>query len=183
MYGKRRFNGVPFFEPVQEILAHYSCPSTCPAICCKIADINLDEEDLKLLRQAPKYKADKIESWNEDGKHYYKMNPPCPFLDLDKCSVYDHRPAMCRMFPFNISIESDVLLLFPCDMGSSIFGDYVQYSYSILKQPVPEKTINSFEESHCSFENRLNEGLPIPMLAFKPGNLIPFEEYLKARNV
>ncbi|WP_094228711.1 YkgJ family cysteine cluster protein [Methanolobus psychrotolerans] len=172
MYEKRRLNDFPFFETVQEILSHYSCPSTCPAICCKIADINLDENDMQILRQASKYKADKIKSCNEYGELHYKMYPPCPFLEFDKCSVYEWRPTMCRMFPFNICNMPDALLLFPCDMGVSIFEDYVEYSENILKQPVPAKTIDAFEQSHCSFDIKLNKGLPIPMLIIKIDELI-----------
>ena len=183
MHGKRRLRGLPFFETVQEILSHYSCPSTCPAICCKIADINLDENDLKILRQTSKYNADKIESCDEDGECHYKISPPCPFLESGRCIIYDSRPTLCRMFPFNISTTSDVLLLFPCDMGASIFEDYVEYSGKILKRPVPAKTIDAFEQSHCSFGIRLNKNLPVPMLVFKIADLTYFNEYLKSRCV
>ncbi|WP_370574131.1 YkgJ family cysteine cluster protein [Methanomethylovorans sp.] len=183
MYGKRRLSNLPFFETVQEILSHYSCPSTCPAICCKVADINLDENDIKLLRQTSKDEADKIESWYEDGERHYKMCPPCPFLEFDKCSVYDSRPTLCRMFPFNISTMPDVLILFPCDMGATIFEDYVEYSDNILKRSVPAKTIDAFEQSHCSFEIKLNKDLPIPMLVIKIDDLISFNEYLKSKYI
>ncbi|QLC50354.1 YkgJ family cysteine cluster protein [Methanolobus zinderi] len=180
MYGERGLSDLPVFETVQEILSHYSCPSTCPATCCKIADINLDEKDLEILRQASKYKADRIESWNEDGEDHYKISPPCPFLESDKCSIYDRRPTMCRMFPFNFSNMPDVLLLFPCDMGANIFEDYVEYSKNILNRPLPAKTIEAFEQSHCSFGIKLNKGLSVPMLVFKVYDLMAFKEYLRS---
>ena len=180
MCGKGRLTDLPFFETVQRILSHYSCPPKCPAICCKIADINLDENDLKILRQAAKGKADKIESCNEDGELHYKMHPPCPFLEFNKCSIYDRRPTMCRLFPFNITTMPDALLLFPCDMGASIFEDYVEYSDNILKQPIPANTIDAFEQSHRSFDSKLNKGLPIPMLVMKINSLIHFKEYLES---
>lgn len=181
MYEERRLKCFTFFRCVQEIFSHYSCPSTCPAVCCKIADINLDENDFEILSQAPKYKADKIKSWNEDGEIHYKICPPCPFLEFGKCSVYDRRPTICRMFPFNICNLPDVLLLFPCDMGASIFEDYVEYSGNVLKQPLPVKTIDAFEQSHCSFLTKLYEGLSIPMLVLKIDCLLPFKEYLESR--
>lgn len=180
MYVERGLSDLPVFETVQEILSHYSCPSTCPATCCKIADINLDEKDLEILRQASRYKTDKIEFWNEDGKRYCKLCPPCPFLESDKCSVYDQRPSLCRMFPFNFSNMPDVLLLFPCDMGASIVGDYVEYSKNILKRPLPAKTIEAFEHSHSSFGIKLNMGLSVPMLVFKVYDLMAFKEYLRS---
>ncbi|MBN2110792.1 MAG: YkgJ family cysteine cluster protein [Methanosarcinaceae archaeon] len=180
MYRKRRLSDLPFFRPVQEILSHYACPSTCPAICCKAADIYLDEDDLKILLKASEDKAGKIESCNEGKERYYKIPPPCPFLKSGKCSIYDKRPTMCRLFPFNVSTMPDVLALFPCDMAASIFEDYIEYSDNILKQPLPEKTIDDFEQSHCSFESRLNKGLPIPMLVIKIADLIPFKEYLRS---
>ncbi|MDP2215877.1 MAG: YkgJ family cysteine cluster protein [Methanolobus sp.] len=182
MHGKGRFSDVPFFETVQEILSHYSCPSTCPAICCKIADINLDEKDMRILRQASKDEADRIESYNEDEEPLYKMHPPCPFLRSDRCGVYGMRPTMCRLFPFNISTMPDALLLFPCDMAASMFKDYVEY-YNMLKNPVHAKTIDAFKQSHRSFAIRLNEGLPIQMLVIKIDELLPFKEYLGSRRV
>ncbi|WP_292471133.1 YkgJ family cysteine cluster protein [Methanolobus sp.] len=161
MHEKRTLSDLTFFKIVQEILSHYSWPRTCPAICCKIADINLDENDLNTLGEIPK---DKIESFIEDGERHYKMSPPCPFLESDKCTVYDRRPTMCRLFPFNITTMPDALLLFPCDMGGSIFEDYVEYSNNILKRPVPTETTGAFKQSHSSFDIKLNEDLPIPML-------------------
>jgi Fe-S-cluster containining protein len=169
---------LPFFETVQEIHSHYTCPSTCPAICCKIADINLDENELEILRQASKYDADKIVSCHKDREHHYKICPPCSFLEFNRCSVYERRPNICRTFPFNICDMPDVLLLFPCDLGASIFKDYVEYSNNMLKQPVPAKTIDSFEQSHCSFAIKLKEGVSIPMLVLKIDQLLPFKEYL-----
>lgn len=173
-------SNLPFFETVQEILSHYSCPSSCPAFCCKIADINLDEKDLEILSQVSKYTTVNIESWDENGERHFKICPPCPFLELDKCSVYDSRPAMCRLFPFNICNMPDVLLLFPCDMAASIFEDYVEYSNNVLKRHVPSKTIDAFEQSHCSFGINMNNGLTIPMLVIKIDDLIHFNEYLKS---
>lgn len=181
MYKKRRLSDLPFFETVQEILSHYSRPSTCPAICCKMTDINLDEKDLEILRRASKYKADQIKYCNYDGESQYKIPPPCPFLETDKCSVYDWRPTMCRMFPFNVCNKPDLLLLFPCDMGTCIFEDYIEYSDKVLRKPLPSETIESFKQSHDSFLMKLSEGLPIPMLAFKIDSLLPFKEYLRLR--
>ncbi len=176
MYRKRRLSDLPFFGPVQELLSHYSCPSTCPAICCKIADINMDEMDMKRLGNAAKDKTDRIGSFNENEDLHYKMHPPCPFLEADRCSVYDRRPTMCRLFPFNISTVPDVLLLFPCDMGACIFGDYVEYADTILKRPIPAKTIDAFQQSHSSFDMKLDNDLPIPMLVIKTADLILFEK-------
>ncbi|MEZ5336410.1 MAG: YkgJ family cysteine cluster protein [Methanolobus sp.] len=133
------------------MLSHYSCPSRCPAICCKLGDINLDEKDMELLKQASDQNTDKIDSCIENGEVRYKIHPPCPFLESERCTIYNSRPTVCRMFPFNICNKHDVLLLFPCDMGANIFEDYVGYAGKVLKHPIPAKTIEDFEKSHCSF--------------------------------
>lgn len=166
------------YEIVEVILSHYSCPSSCNAFCCKIADIRLDENDLERLKQTPEYKADKVRPFNEDEEHHHKISPPCPFLRFDRCTVYDKRPAICRLFPFNICGLPDALLLFPCDMGVSIFKDYVEYSDKILKHPISVSTIESFAQSHCSFRTKFNEGSYIPMLILKTNDLEAFKEYL-----
>jgi Fe-S-cluster containining protein len=55
---------------------------------------------------------------NEDGS--------CIFLKLDpeknryECSIYDFRPALCRLYPFDFertSLDSVVLKLIPCCKG------------------------------------------------------------------
>lgn len=132
--------------------------------------------------QASKDEADRIESCSEEEEKHYKMHPPCPFLRSDRCSVYEMRPTMCRMFPFNISTMPDALLLFPCDLAAGMFKDYVEY-YNVLKRPVHVKTIYAFEESHRSFDMRLKEGLPVPMLIIMIDELLPFKEYLGSRRV
>ncbi len=36
-----------------------------------------------------------------------KDNGECTFLDCDKCKIYEHRPSICRTFPFTIIFTSD----------------------------------------------------------------------------
>jgi len=36
---------------------------------------------------------------------YYTLNQePCPFLENNKCSIYNNRPLVCRFFPLSKSL-------------------------------------------------------------------------------
>jgi len=171
----------PFFQTVQEILSYYTCPSTCPAICCKVTDIDMDEKDRKMLKKASKEKAAIIIPSTEYRGHYYKMKSPCPFLEHDKCSAYDQRPTICRLFPFNICHNPEALILYPCDVGASLFDDFIEYSNIVLRQPVSEKIISDFRQSHSSFTLETDRDLPIAMLGIEISDLIPFKKYLESK--
>ncbi|WP_394697695.1 YkgJ family cysteine cluster protein [uncultured Methanomethylovorans sp.] len=176
-----RLKDFPFFQTIQEILSFYSCPSTCPAICCKVADIDVDEKDRKILKKASIEKAAMIKPSTEYGKHHYRINPPCPFLEHNKCSAYDQRPTICRLFPFNICPNPRALILYPCDVGASLFDDFIEYSNSVLKQPISEKMVYDFRQSHSSFTLEADRNLSITMIGIEINDLIPFKKYLESK--
>ncbi|MFA0822736.1 MAG: YkgJ family cysteine cluster protein [Methanomethylovorans sp.] len=181
MYEVLRLRDLPFFQTVQEILSFYTCPPTCPAICCKVTDIDVDEKDRKILKKAAKGNTTMIKPSTEYESRHYKINPPCPFLEHDKCSVYHRRPTICRLFPFNICHNPEALILYPCDVGASLFDDFIDYSNCVLRQPISEKMISDFRQSHSSFTLETDRDLPIAMIGIEISDLVPFKKYLESK--
>jgi len=71
----------------------------CTGICCKqmAVEINRSEADnliglLLVLEKNP------IKYIFSDGDMFKLAADPCPFLEDDKCVIYDHRPKACEAF-------------------------------------------------------------------------------------
>jgi len=70
--------------------------------CCKTLMINVTEQEADNLSTHKKQTRSEFDSqYLERGTHgMLLMNTiPCPFLQENKCSVYEHRFAGCREFP------------------------------------------------------------------------------------
>jgi Fe-S-cluster containining protein len=73
------------------------------AACCRNSVIPLSDEEIAALAAAT---GQTIEAFREqhvravDGEPQAIDATPCPFLDGNLCSVYEHRPAACRDYPY-----------------------------------------------------------------------------------
>lgn len=83
-----------------EVEAQIDC--TLCGNCCKTLMINVTEQEADDLAAHKKLARAEFDSqYLEKGTHgMMLMNTiPCPFLQENKCSVYEHRFAGCREFP------------------------------------------------------------------------------------
>jgi len=64
--------------------------------CCRLRIINLTKEDINRLQAAGK--KDYIAVGGEP--RLKRVNGKCIFLKDDRCLVHEHRPKVCREFPF-----------------------------------------------------------------------------------
>lgn len=119
-------------DPSAKQIKRISCHAThitfkckrCGVFCCKLGGPKLSKKDTDRLKQA--------------GKETIKFlimgctalrtreNGSCVFLShdetagLSKCSVYNFRPTLCRLYPFRLERSgrnSYTLLLIPCCNG------------------------------------------------------------------
>ena len=76
----------------------------CDVFCCKLGSPSLSKKDVERLKLA----ANDVECFLAE-KHlnlFRRGDGSCIFLSFDsqaplhKCSVYDSRPALCRLYPF-----------------------------------------------------------------------------------
>lgn len=76
------------------------------ANCCRSLDVYLVEDDARRLADGLMISLDEVETRYVDREAAAEVDEwgkfrarPCAFLDGKLCSVYDHRPESCRLYP------------------------------------------------------------------------------------
>ncbi|MFO7966389.1 MAG: YkgJ family cysteine cluster protein [Archaeoglobaceae archaeon] len=103
----------------REISSQIDCKKC--ANCCKSLRVRLDNEDIenfcKGLGADPDGFREQYLAKCETGEYIFNTMP-CPFLENNLCSNYEHRPKKCRSFPhldkddFIIRL-ADISLVYP----------------------------------------------------------------------
>ena len=92
------------FEAEERVWKRIDC-TTC-ANCCREVSPTLSENDLDRLATHVGMNRSEFASKYLKQADSTTDNPwimrerPCPFLKDNRCSVYDHRPANCRDYPY-----------------------------------------------------------------------------------
>ena len=107
----------------------------CATFCCKLGGPKLTQRDIERIRQAGYSEDDFLEPLSNKefkglpvmrGSLKNREDGSCAFLrfdeekDVHECSIYDVRPALCRLYPFDFEMvnpDSFVLKLIPCCRG------------------------------------------------------------------
>jgi Fe-S-cluster containining protein len=121
----------------------------CATYCCKLGGPCLTKEDIEQIESV----GNKISEFVEDQRRKYgshslmtsamknRKDGSCIFLRTDErrnayeCSIYDIRPILCRLFPFEIKridIGSFVLKILPCNGLNDAEGELVNKEF-VLK--------------------------------------------------
>ena len=64
----------------------------CGECCRELVEVIITKQEYKLLKKYGKVEV------TTNGKGKLKMKLPCVFQDGNKCTIYDMRPCMCRMW-------------------------------------------------------------------------------------
>lgn len=105
-------NGKPFPIPVKAVVrVQYSCKK-CPAYCCSYPEIEVTPRDIERLgrRFGLDYRTAEARFTKYDPKEKVQLlrhrkdkvfATVCAFLHPKerRCTVYEHRPAVCREYP------------------------------------------------------------------------------------
>lgn len=68
--------------------------------CCELYPIDLNDKEYKILKNLkPDLKTD-------DFGVLHIIQPPCPFLEDHRCTIYEARPMICRLYPLAVRIYS-----------------------------------------------------------------------------
>jgi len=106
----------------------------CAALCCKLGGPALTKKDTEKIVAAGYPVKDFLEPVNRDNKSLplavgdlkTREDGSCIFLQQDvernclKCSIYDFRPTLCRLYPFRLErLDANriVLKFIPCCNG------------------------------------------------------------------
>jgi len=80
--------------------------------CCRRSDpIVLTPSDIDLLTSLLGIQRLGDYVTAKDGRFIFKKTKPCAFLQKNKCIIYDHRPLVCRQFPFDDRTKGGALTL------------------------------------------------------------------------
>lgn len=84
----------------EEVWSHIDCVAC--GQCCRVLNIVVKPREItRLAKQMGIPTAEFARRYvheDEDGEK--SLNPPCPFLDGNACSIYADRPQACRDFPY-----------------------------------------------------------------------------------
>lgn len=119
----------------------------CATFCCRLGGPELTRKDIEQIKRVGYPVKDFLEPAKSEfkgipvmgGSLKNKEDGSCIFLKLDaeenlyECSVYDFRPALCRLYPFDfdwIGPNSIVLKIIPCCRGLNLpDGDLVDEEF------------------------------------------------------
>lgn len=125
-----------FYNELNKIVRHYTCPSSCNSICCKYSPINFEKDEYyRIISVVDQISKDiiKQKTIEYSKRGYYRKLPAaeaCPLLHDTKCSIYENRPLVCQRFPIEMA-DSDVIIR-PCSLGIDIILDYMCFSGNTL---------------------------------------------------
>jgi len=110
----------------------------CSTFCCKLGGPTLSQKDVERLKKAGYKEVEFLDGAHGSLKN--KADGSCALLQIDKerhfyeCSVYDSRPALCRLYPFHfekISPNSFVLKILPCRGINRRYGELVDEGFIV----------------------------------------------------
>jgi len=120
----------------------------CAIYCCKLGGPCLTKEDIEQIESV----GHKTSEFVEDSKRKYgnhslmtsamknRKDGSCIFLRTDEkrnayeCSIYEIRPILCRLFPFEIKridISSFLLKILPCNGLNDADGELVNKRFIV----------------------------------------------------
>ena len=86
----------------------YDC-SGCSS-CCKALTVKLSVNDINRLKTGLR-EDDTREFYSTLDRTLNKNENGCLFLEKDRCTVYEHRPDTCRIFPYKFRISGNTVTI------------------------------------------------------------------------
>lgn len=119
------------------LLAMVECPSGKCGACCKYAMTHIRHEDVsRMIAGGVPDIAKNVRDLDKE-RPYFESKDGCPYLVDNACSIYEHRPEICRIFP----LQGPVVTLLP--EGQSITGIGVRMkcvsAFNIVKAVIIEE--------------------------------------------
>ena len=134
---KERENMDVWTKLLSDIVKNYKCPAECNGACCRECNITLEESEFKRIIKQRKDVKEILEQnvsisskviLGSEEKQYEITVHPCPLLILEKgrCSAYNIRPTICRIYPFkvNSSTVPGYISVDACPTGVQIALDF-----------------------------------------------------------
>jgi len=97
---------------MNELIKNYSDCSIC-GICCKDQVLTINRQDAnRISRKLGIERGDFYEEYTHynDKTKETVMNMPCPFIENNRCKIYDFRPKICENYPLFIMDDGTVII-------------------------------------------------------------------------
>jgi Fe-S-cluster containining protein len=124
---------------MKRMLRKFQCKDGC-SNCCQIKNLIVTPADVTKWIEGQKnvilshlrvleLKGKEGESYVALALHFPKMK--CSFLKRHKCTIYEDRPTVCKLFPYNVDEEDNKIPL----TGYAIDTCPVFYRYDLIYSP------------------------------------------------
>ena len=94
-------SGNAFLPLVSLLLSQISCDN-CDTNCCKSNPVTFEQGIPLMLPEYHKLSTLYSKDNFRIGKESFIIPLPCAFLKGNHCSIYDNRPFICALFPFQV---------------------------------------------------------------------------------
>ncbi|MCD6203926.1 MAG: YkgJ family cysteine cluster protein [Methanophagales archaeon] len=142
-----------YIRLAEDILSYFRC-ERCGE-CCRTLPISLGWDDIeRLYKEEGEAFFDKL----DDNAIENCLKTPCPYLNGNRCTIYDKRPLVCRVFPFEFAYP------FPsirnCPLGKKISAELAKLEQELRggEDSEHEEAIRKTIEAYDRFGNFMYEG-------------------------
>ncbi|MDD3474426.1 MAG: YkgJ family cysteine cluster protein [Candidatus Dojkabacteria bacterium] len=113
---------------IKKLLKEYGGCQQCGR-CCKNERLTIFKEDV--IRLGLLLKSEHIQR-RDDVCVTLKL--PCPFLNKNRCNVYNKRSDVCKTYPFLFHYIGMFTVVMDCPLGKKIYDDIIKFcEYSGIK--------------------------------------------------
>ena len=171
---------------ILDILHAYECPPECPAYCCKSFPIQITNHERKILRKLSLEKTNFLKRKELPFGPGYEIDPPCGFLENNRCNAHDRRPLICKIYPF--VLEETFIQIHPCIVGLKIAENIMSYQIEMIKKDNPKnkdllisnllEIYSSVKEGSHRFYDNIDK--PCKMISIPSQNLIHYRDFIKS---
>lgn len=128
-------------ETVAGFLRMFKC-ERCNKCEQEIGKVYVDHNDVRRLSKhlgMTDSEFIKKHTYMELPGHKLYMTAPCPFFSGDGCTVYEARPMVCQVFPFNKSVKCGDKMMLTVNTGCPA-GKKIAENFAINPESVGVKT-------------------------------------------
>ena len=85
-------------QNVKNVLSLLDCPPGKCGACCRYQKIHVTRDDIRKITENTKHKNLDIKN-DKNGSFLDGSKGGCPFLKDNACTIWEHRPLICYLYP------------------------------------------------------------------------------------
>ncbi|HEX7888822.1 MAG TPA: YkgJ family cysteine cluster protein [Ramlibacter sp.] len=108
---------------------HSACSAGCDA-CCR-QPVVLTQQEAEVIARETGAPLHQPATWSAKGDERY-VAQPCSFLEDSRCTIYEHRPMVCRLM-FSMDVDDLLCHRVPGALSHMPYADYSQHKELYLR--------------------------------------------------